>query len=67
MLPGSAPGGGLPGERLGIPPRAKPTSAQYGRESPPRRGGEGGGRGGRGGREPDYGYGSRDGGRPRYT
>lgn len=34
MLPGTAPGPGLPGERLGIPPRPKP---QYGNESPPRR------------------------------
>lgn len=30
ILPGSAPGPGLPGERLGIPPRPKPQRPQYG-------------------------------------
>ncbi|GAA5979059.1 hypothetical protein JCM10908_002790 [Rhodotorula pacifica] len=30
LLPGSAPGPGLPGERLGIPPRPKPQRPQYG-------------------------------------
>ncbi|GAA5920123.1 hypothetical protein JCM1841_004448 [Sporobolomyces salmonicolor] len=30
ILPGSAPGPGLPGERLGIPPRPKPERAGYG-------------------------------------
>ncbi|KAI5478156.1 mRNA 3'-end-processing protein RNA14 [Pseudohyphozyma bogoriensis] len=52
MLPGSAPGGGLPGERLGIPPRPKPNQGGGGGGgyqdgpirrplSPPRRGGGG--------------------------
>ncbi|BGP22110.1 mRNA 3'-end-processing protein rna14 [Rhodotorula toruloides] len=39
ILPGSAPGPGLPGERLGIPPRPKPQRPAYG-------GGGGGGVGG---------------------
>lgn len=30
ILPGSAPGPGLPGERLGIPPRPKPQRPAYG-------------------------------------
>ncbi|GAA5910917.1 hypothetical protein JCM6882_001931 [Rhodosporidiobolus microsporus] len=43
ILPGSAPGPGLPGERLGIPPRPKPARPQgYGGGGPP-----GGGWGGR--------------------
>ncbi|GAA5996861.1 cleavage polyadenylation factor subunit RNA14 [Rhodotorula paludigena] len=43
ILPGSAPGPGLPGERLGIPPRPKPQRPQYGGGGPPG-GGYGGGR-----------------------
>ncbi|BGO88812.1 hypothetical protein NBRC10512_002167 [Rhodotorula toruloides] len=43
ILPGSAPGPGLPGERLGIPPRPKPQRPAYGG------GGGGGGPGGYGG------------------
>ncbi|GAA5850924.1 hypothetical protein JCM8547_009132 [Rhodosporidiobolus lusitaniae] len=36
ILPGSAPGPGLPGERLGIPPRPKPQRPQgYGGAPPP--------------------------------
>ncbi|GAA5826113.1 hypothetical protein JCM11251_007169 [Rhodosporidiobolus azoricus] len=36
ILPGSAPGPGLPGERLGIPPRPKPARPQgYGGAPPP--------------------------------
>lgn len=63
MLPGTAPGGGLPGERLGIPPRPKTQGGGGyggGGDSPPRRGGGGGGGGGRE-REPQYGYGTRQG------
>ncbi|GAA5959836.1 hypothetical protein JCM8115_004873 [Rhodotorula mucilaginosa] len=43
LLPGTAPGPGLPGERLGIPPRPKPQRQQYG----PPGGGFGGPQGGR--------------------
>ncbi|SGY68797.1 BQ5605_C004g02920 [Microbotryum silenes-dioicae] len=76
MLPGTAPGPGLPGERLGIPPRSRDEGGNGGA----RRGGKRGvmrqaspshQQGGRG--EPDYGYGARPvggggggGGRPRY-
>ncbi|GAA6000875.1 hypothetical protein JCM10207_004701 [Rhodosporidiobolus poonsookiae] len=45
ILPGSAPGPGLPGERLGIPPRPKPQKAQGYGGGPPA--GPGGGWGGR--------------------
>ncbi|GAA5932051.1 hypothetical protein JCM3775_004224 [Rhodotorula graminis] len=41
ILPGSAPGPGLPGERLGIPPRPKPQRPAFGSGGPP-----GGGYGG---------------------
>ncbi|GAA5863399.1 hypothetical protein JCM1840_007513 [Sporobolomyces johnsonii] len=60
ILPGSAPGPGLPGERLGIPPRPKPERAGYGgglrrplspQRAPPGGGGVPGGAGGG-----DYGY-----------
>ncbi|GAA5860469.1 hypothetical protein JCM3774_000433 [Rhodotorula dairenensis] len=44
LLPGTAPGPGLPGERLGIPPRPKPQRQQYG---PPAGGFGGGPQGGR--------------------
>ena len=44
LLPGTAPGPGLPGERLGIPPRPKPPQHGYGGESPRRGGGGGGGK-----------------------
>ncbi|GAA5902824.1 hypothetical protein JCM8208_006485 [Rhodotorula glutinis] len=43
ILPGSAPGPGLPGERLGIPPRPKPQRPAYGSGGPPA-GGYGGAR-----------------------
>ncbi|GAA6055006.1 hypothetical protein JCM3770_000490 [Rhodotorula araucariae] len=42
ILPGSAPGPGLPGERLGIPPRPKPQRPAFGGGPPG--GGFGGGR-----------------------
>lgn len=53
LLPGTAPGPGLPGERLGIPPRPKPA----GGDAAPSRYGGGGGGGGH-----DGGYGQRRGG-----
>ncbi|KAK4705927.1 cleavage stimulation factor subunit 3, partial [Phenoliferia sp. Uapishka_3] len=49
LLPGTAPGPGLPGERLGIPPRPKPMGGPgpgptfQDRPMSPRRGGGGGG------------------------
>ncbi|SCV72519.1 BQ2448_4056 [Microbotryum intermedium] len=77
MLPGTAPGPGLPGERLGIPPRPRDDGGHAGARRGAKRGGmrqaspphQQGGRG-----EPDYGYGARPvagggvigGGRPRY-
>ncbi|SCZ92478.1 BZ3500_MvSof-1268-A1-R1_Chr5-2g07896 [Microbotryum saponariae] len=76
MLPGTAPGPGLPGERLGIPPRPRDEGGNGGARRGAKRGGmrqaspshQQGGRG-----EPDYGYGARPvggggggGGRPRY-
>ncbi|GAA5873550.1 hypothetical protein JCM16303_001161 [Sporobolomyces ruberrimus] len=73
ILPGSAPGPGLPGERLGVPPRAKregansgpPPSAApvggYGRDGPipppPSNSGYGGDQGGHGGGYGRTGYG----------